>query len=60
MGDLRKKPVPAEISRSVVDANFWVPDGTLRVKSPSTLTGAFFARDLRIDSRVEITEDNGL
>lgn len=54
-GNLGASPKAAKIGqKSVVDANFYVPNGTLHIRQNSTVTGAFIARDVLVGQKAEI------
>ncbi len=54
-GALGSTPVAARIgSDSTVNANFFVPNGTLRVEVDTVASGAFLARDVQLDRGVQV------
>ena len=51
-------PIAAKIGfDNVVDAGFYVPNGTFRVKAGSDVTGAFLARDVLVEDGSTVTLD---
>ena len=55
-GQLDSTPEAARVgSGTVVTANFYVPNGTMRLETDVVATGAFLARDVQVDSRSHLT-----
>ena len=52
-------PFAAKVGNfSLVDVNFYVPNGTLRIKRATAATGAFLARDVHIEKDVQLSLDS--
>ncbi len=55
-GGLGSTPEAARIGTdSTVSANFYVPNGTLRLELRTVASGAFLARDVQVDSRAQVS-----
>jgi hypothetical protein len=55
-GGLNSAPEAARIgSDSSVNANFYAPNGTVRLEIRTVATGAFIGRDVMVDSRVAVS-----
>ncbi len=58
-GALNSTPEAARVgSGSIVNANFYAPNGTFRAETNVIATGAFLGRDVRIDSRATVNRDS--
>ena len=58
-GDPQTFPFAAKVGNfSDVDANFYVPNGTLRIKRATNARGAFLAKDVHIEKDVQLTLDS--
>lgn len=58
-GALGDEPRAADIGRlNVVGANFYVPNGTIRMRRDTMATGAFMARDVLVENSCRLTRDN--
>lgn len=58
-GGLLTTPLAAELGEeSRVQANFYVPNGTLALRQRSDATGAFLARDLLVENQAHVALDS--